>query len=236
MLGLLDLINLRIKPADIDDQSTKFRRSYGAGPSRVVLFLPWNISVKTAARPYILPRRFFSCYETAHGIVSSTPHIPLDCLAAVEKVFADDLEKIRQGGHEPLLIGMSMGNFPATFLANKYGLDLISIASGHSGDWLTFHSPAAAHLRRKATDAGLRESDFKDLLRPVSPVSNLRSLGSGSQFIFGTFDHYIPRYSRDVLIDQIRKERPDIPVTTVPTGHLAAIMLWRCFVRRYDDP
>jgi hypothetical protein len=235
MLGLIDRINLGRGLEALDDQSTSFRRKYGPGQSRVILFLPWNLSIETAERFCLLPRSYFACNETAPGIVSSTPQVPIDSLIATEKLFLGDLDAIRKTGREPLLIGMSMGNFPATYLANKYRLDLISIASGHSGDWLTFNSPAANHIRLKAEAMGLRESDFTALLGPVSPIHNLRSLGPKSQFIFGTFDRYIPKFSRDALIAQLAKERPDIAVTKFPFGHLATIFLWKFLARHYED-
>jgi hypothetical protein len=153
----------------------------------------------------------------------------------MEKALRDDLDTIRNAGRTPLLIGMSMGNFPATYLANEYHLDLISIASGDSGDWLTFNSPAANHIRTKAECAGLKQSDFTTLLRPLSPVNNLSSLGPRSQFIFGTYDRYIPKSSRDALIAQLEKDRPDIPITNVPLGHRATVLLWKFLVRPYED-
>jgi hypothetical protein len=235
MLGLLDAIHLRRRIKLLDDQSVAFRRKYGTSQSRVILFLPWGISIERAEFLRLLPASYFSCYETPQGIVSSTPRIPVDSLTGLEKAFQDDLGTIRNAGRKPLLIGMSMGNFPATYLANKHGLDLISIASGHSGDWLTFNSPAASHIRSKAESAGLSQSDFTGLIAPLSPVNHLAHLGSGSQFIFGTYDHYIPKQSREILIARLGKERPDIPITKVPLGHLATIVLWKFLVRAYED-
>jgi hypothetical protein len=234
MLGLLDRIHLRRRLKSLDDQSVAFRRKYGADRSRVILFLPWGMAIERAESLHLLPAAYFSCYETPQGIVSSTPQIPIDCLIGIEEAFQDDLDQIRSAGKAPLLIGMSMGNFPATYLANKYRLDLISIASGHSGDWLTFNSPAASHIRSKAESAGVSQSDFTALIAPLSPVNNLGYLGSRSQFIFGTYDHYIPEQSREILIAQLGSERPDIPITKVPLGHLATIVLWKFLAQPYE--
>jgi hypothetical protein len=234
MLGLFDRISMR-DIESFDDHSTSFRRKQGNSQSRVILFLPWNISLERAEQLRLLPRSYYVCNEIPQGIVSSAPHIPIDCLTALEGAFQDDLKAIRNSGREPLLIGMSMGNFPATYLANKYELDLISVASGHSGDWLTFNSLAARHIRLKAEAMGLKESDFTALLQPLSPVNNVRSLGPGSQFIFGAFDRYIPQYSRERLITKLRKDRPDIPITIAPLGHVATIFLWKLLARSYKD-
>jgi hypothetical protein len=235
MLGLLDRIFLRSGIKSADDQSVSFRRKHGPGRSRVIIFLPWDMSIERAEALHLFPDSYFACYEMPKGIVSSTPQIPVDCLTEIENTIQDDLDKIHSIGKTPLFIGMSMGNYPATYLANKYRFDLISIVSGHSGDWLTFNSPAASHIRSKAESAGLGQSDFTALLSPLSPLNNLRYLGTHSQFIVGTFDHYIPKQSRDALIAGLGKDRPDIPIIRVPLGHLATILLWKYLVRPYED-
>jgi hypothetical protein len=235
MLGLFDRIHLRRQLSLLDDQSVAFRRKYGESQSRVILFLPWGMSIERAEFLHLVPKYYLGCYETPQGIVSSSPQIPVDCLIGIEKALQNDLDKIYRAGKAPLLIGMSMGNYPATYMANKHRLDLISIASGHSGDWLTFNSPAARHIRRKAESLGLSQSDFTDLLAPLSPVNNLRGLGSRSQFIFGSYDHYIPQYSRDILIAELGSERPDLPIIKAPLGHLATILLWKLLAQHYED-
>ncbi|WP_298243066.1 hypothetical protein [uncultured Bradyrhizobium sp.] len=235
MLGLIDCLSLWRKIDELDDQSVSSRRKVGNAQSRIIVFLPWNVSIETAEALRLLPNSYFACNETPDGIVSSTPEVPVQCLAEAEKVFVQDLATIRKSGRDPLLIGLSMGNFAATYLANKYHLDLISVASGHSGDWLTFNSPASRHLRLKAEAAGLQEADFVARLHSISPVNNLCSLGAASQFIFGNFDHYIPQYSRDALIAELRQNRPDIPIVKVPFGHVVTILLWKFLAHDYRD-
>jgi hypothetical protein len=231
MFGSIDYIQMQRRTAsDFDDQSVEVRKIAGDLSSHVVVFLPWSLKFETAKALHILPRHYFACYEMPPGIVSSTPHVPVSCLRVIEAAFEHDCRAISGRGEKPLLVAMSMGNFPATYLANKFSLDLISIASGHRGDWLTFHSPAAAHIRRKAEAAGWRESDFTAPIEALSPIANISGIGKQSRFLIGDYDVYIPSASRALLMAHVRKVRPDIAIRRIPFGHLSTIMLWRWMI------
>jgi hypothetical protein len=232
MFGTLDWLRLvRRERLDFDDQSIDLRRVPGDANSPVVVFLPWTMDFELAVRLRILPARFHVCYEMPAGIVSSLPDTPVRCLRVVEAAFELDRLQILATRQRPTLVAMSMGNFPATYLANKFGYDLISIASGHSGDWLTFHSPAAAHIRHKAEQAGYVEADFAEPLAKLSPVNNILNLGACSRFLLGSHDLYIPEFSRRLLVAEQQRVRPDLVVKWVPFGHLATILLWQLLLK-----
>lgn len=233
MVGLFDyLLMLPKHNESFDDQSLEFRRVAGSHENDTVVFLPWSMRFETARALGITPAKYHACYELPAGIVSSTPNVPVESLHVLHHEFKDDIVNLQRLGKKPRLIGMSMGNFPATFLANRYQLPLLSIASGHRGDWLTFHSPAARHIKYKAEAAGFSEEDFIGPLHDLNPIQNLGSLGLGSTFLFGAYDKFIPPYSRGALITKLTIERPDISVRSVPFGHMVTIMLWKHFCDR----
>ena len=232
MFGTIDYLKLLGRDKEtFDDESTLFRRISGAQSSSTIVFLPWSMRFEKASQLKILPDNFYCCYELPTGIVSSIPEIPEQCLRSMERAFECDLEVLQARKTPPLLLAMSMGNFPATYFANTHRLDLYSIASGHSGDWLTFHSPAAKHIRLKAERAGRVEMDFAVPLRRLSPINNIQMIGQSSRFLFGTYDRYIPFASREALISKLSVERPLIPVQQIPFGHMATILLWKRFIK-----
>jgi formylmethanofuran dehydrogenase subunit E-like metal-binding protein len=124
-----------------------------------------------------------------------------------------------------------MGTFPATYLANKYRLRLLSITSGHSGDWLTFHSPAARHVKETAISKGHTEQEFSQTLAPYNPIANVKALDNNSLFISGKNDLIIPAQSRNQLALKLSADRPEIEQRIVPYGHVCTLLFWQ----RYCD-
>lgn len=233
MLGFLDKIALRLtRMAAFDDMSLDCRRVAGFADASSIIFLPWNTQFETAKTLRLLPRSFFSCYEMPAGIISSKPSIPARAVERMSVTVRADVDAIRARGFAPRFVAMSIGNFPATYLANVLRADLLSIASGDRGEWLTFNSPASRHIRAKAERLGHTIPEFEATLRDMNPVSNLADIGPESCFLFGAHDHFIPRESREALIERVRSQRPSLPIKIVPLGHLCTILNWQRLVPR----
>ena len=139
-----------------DDSCLTFRRVQGNGRAPVICFLPWKASLMTASRFGVVPKDNLACYELPSAIVSSEPEL---CVRAFHVIIDDALRLIREVGIRPqdlVVIGLSVGTAPATYLANHIGARLYSVASADYGHLMLWQSPRAA--------AGQSARDRKGLL------------------------------------------------------------------------
>lgn len=210
-----------------DDESVAVRRKLGSGKKPVVVFLPWYVSLERAEKLGLLPPHYLAAYEMPAGIISSSPDI---CVESTRQVVAD-FEALTEPDHPrqaPLvLVGLSIGNVPATYLANKHRLRLISVSSGARGEWLIFNSRAAVHIKRKASRKGNTPEMFETALKGWNPIDNLKGIDERSTFVFGRFDSFVARESQLALIEQIHQDSPSSTIWQLPLGHRGAILAWR---------
>lgn len=211
---------------NFDDQDTSFRRIDGNSESSYIYFLPWNVNYTTARRLRLIRTDFNACYEIPKAIVSSTPN---KCVESLQNIHSDFDKFIEARGIDKTSfcnIGLSMGNFPATYISNTNNMRLISVASGDRGERLVFSSPAARAIRMKAENKGYHQDDFRKLLEPYNPINNIFNLSAESHFIFGIRDAFIPKPSRDSLVSTLKEHRPEIPVDLLPFGHVMTLLNW----------
>lgn len=208
-----------------DDESVAVRRKDGNGRKNIIIFLPWNLPIRIAERLNLIPPDHMAAYQMPNGIISS---IPEKCVESIQHIEADFTQLLStKSGDDCTLVGLSIGNFPATYLANKYGLRLLSVASGARGDWLIFNSRAATHIRDRALKRGHSIDSFAPVLKGWNPIENLSQLGPRSKFVLGMFDSFVPRESQRALIEQLRSDSPQTDVWQLPLGHRATIWAWR---------
>ncbi len=195
-----------------NDTDISISRIDGNGRAPVIGFLPWTTPFRLAAAMSLVPRDYIACYELPSGIVSSEPEVGVEaCRRLVEDAIAT-IVRARVRPSRVSVVGLSLGNGPATYLANRLGARLTSIASGDRGDLLLWQSPGSRHIKEKAIRKGYSLSDFTEAMRGYHPVENLTDLASGSSFVFGTRDELIPKTRRDGLLDALRSgaHAPDI--------------------------
>ena len=141
-----------------------FRRIDGDKRSRVLYFLPWHLPYELAKRAGMLPLNFLACYQMPISIISS---IPQRCVDAMELLVADADDVVSAAGankKQMLIVGLSIGNFPATILANRWGTRLCSVCSADRGDWMIWESPAAQSVKAQAIAEGFTQTDFERTL------------------------------------------------------------------------
>src|SRR5690606_17660476 len=114
---------------------------------QLVCFLPWLLSYGNCRKARLLPPNLLAAYEMPHGIVSSSPET---CVAALQVVVDDFLELMLERSLQPAkltLLGLSIGNFAATYIANMIGARLWAVAPGDRGEVLLWNSSIARGLR-----------------------------------------------------------------------------------------
>jgi hypothetical protein len=202
-----------------DDASLEYRKVAGNGRAPVVCFLPWLTPFRLAQRMGLVPRDFLVCYEMPPAIVSSEPEL---CVKALRRV-VDDAEnlfvKLDTRRSELLVIGLSLGNAPATYFANGVGARLCSIGSADRGDLLLWESPATRPIKDRAMSKGLDLADFACASRGYHPAENLAGLPHGCKFAMGKWDDCIPAPRRRALAAAVRKHARGSTIVSVDGGH-----------------
>src|SRR5206468_9948454 len=102
-------------------------------------------------------------YEMPSAIVSSEPERCVQAMLALvqdaERLLAD-----RGVAEDALIVGLSIGSYPATYLANRIGARLCSVASADRADVAIWESPATCIIKRRAVHKGYQLSHYSDAL------------------------------------------------------------------------
>lgn len=224
MFDLIDRILIARRIGD-DDWTLSSRRVDGQPGARVIYFLPWNTSYRLARHAGFLPLPFLAAYEAPPSIVSSDPKL---CVAAVNRLADDAVELVRANGlkgSDVLVVGLSVGTYPATYLANRLGARLCSVTSADRGDLMIWQSPAAWRVKQRALARGYCLLDYARALRGYNPIENLKGLASGSTFMIGVRDLLVPLPRSQKLVDAARSALPRVDVITTEAGHVRTLGL-----------
>jgi pimeloyl-ACP methyl ester carboxylesterase len=224
MLDLLDLILLR-RGVPADDRSVAFRRIDGEARSRVIYFLPWNTTYSLARQAGFTPLEFLAAYEMPRAIVSSDPELSVQALRGV----VDDAEALLASkGIEPkdaVLVGLSVGSFAATYLANRIGARLCAVAPSDRADMMMWQSPAARIIKRRALQKGLRLAHYSRVMAGYHPIHNLAGIAPNSVFVMGRKDPFVPSPRRAALQRAIETNARDARIIKLDAGHFRTLVL-----------
>jgi hypothetical protein len=208
-----------------DDSSLAFQRVQGNGKAPVICFLPWKASLLTARRFGVVPKDNLACYELPSAIVSSEPEL---CVRAFHAIIDDALRLIREVGIRPqnlVVMGLSVGTAPATYLANLIGARLYSVASADYGHLMLWQSPATLLVKARAIEKGYTLANFADAMDGRHPVENLLNLRKGSVFLFGDRDLLVPAPRRKALTDAVRSLAGRAQIVALNHGHVETMVL-----------
>jgi hypothetical protein len=223
MLDLLDLLLLK-RGLPGDDRSLSFRRIDGDQNAKVIYFLPWHTPFSVCRQAGFTPLDFLACYEMPRAIVSSDPELGVK---AMRLLVADAEALLAARGPAPekaLIVGLSVGTYPAIYLANRIGARLCAVAAADRGDLMLWQSPAARIVKRRAIQRGVRLWQFSQAMLGCHPVQNLAGLGRDSLFVVGARDPFIPPRRRMALLQAIERYAPATHVATVAGGHVKTLM------------
>jgi hypothetical protein len=223
MLDLVDMLLLR-RGIPADDRSLAFRRIDGNPSSKVVCFLPWHTPFRLARATGLLPVDFLAAYETPTSILSSEPAL---CVEAMLALVADATEILTAHGvsaRDALIVGLSVGSYPAVNLANRIGACVCAVASADRGDRVIWESIATRIVKRRAIQKGYGLGHYSEALQGTHPAENLRGLAPNSLFVFGRHDPFIPAPRVNGLLRAIDDHAPRAHVIKIRGGHLKTLI------------
>jgi len=207
--------------------SDRFFRIDGRPEARVINFLPWNTPLRMARLTGLVALDYLACYEMPASIVSP---VPANSIKAVCDIL-DDVEVLvsrrRLDRSSLVLVGLSIGNFPATVLANLWNAGLCSVCSADRAAHMIWESPAAAAGRAEAEATGYRRSDFEWAFRGYDPIDNLAGIDAASAFYISENDPFVPSARTAKLVEAVKVIHPQMHVHSSPKGHLRAMVASR---------
>lgn len=223
MLDLLDLLLLK-RGLPSDDRTLSFRRIDGDANAKVIYFLPWHTPFSICHQAGFTPLDFLACYEMPCGIVSSDPELGV---RAMRLLVADAEALLTARGiaaAQALIVGLSVGTYPAIYLANRIGARLCAVAAADRGDLMLWQSPAARIIKRRAMQRGLRLWQFSKAMLGYHPAQNLAGIARDSVFVVGERDPFVPPRRRAGLLAAIERSAPGARVASVAGGHVKTLM------------
>ena len=161
MFDLLDLFLLR-RGIPADDRTIDFRRIDGNPHSKVIYFLPWHTPFSFAKQFGFIALDYLACYEIPPALVSSEPEF---CVKALQGLVNDAEALLAANGVQPteaIIVGLSVGNFPATYLANRIGARLCSVAPSDRADLMLWQSPAARIVKPRGAEGLFPVALYRD--------------------------------------------------------------------------
>jgi hypothetical protein len=226
MLDLLDLLLLR-RGLALDDRTLAFRRIEANPRSRVIYFLPWNTPFGLAQRAGLLPLDFLAAYEMPAAIVSSEPELSVRAMMGL----VADAEALLLGrGVAPsdaAIVGLSVGTFPATYLANRLGARLCAVTPADRADLMVWQSPAARLVKRRAMAKGFQFHHYSQATAGCHPIENLTGIAPDSLFVLGTRDPFVPPRRTAGLLEALRRHAPAAQVIKLRCGHFRTLLASR---------
>ena len=224
MLDLLDLLLLK-RGLPPDDQTLTFRRIDGDANAKVIYFLPWHTPFSVCRQAGFTPLDFLACYEMPCAIVSSDPELGV---RAMRLLVADAEALLMARGVAPseaLIVGLSVGSYPAVYLANRIGARLCAVAAADRGDLMLWQSPATRIIKRRAIHRGVRLWEFSKAMLGYHPAQNLAGIARASVFVVGESDPFIPSRRRAGLLQAIERFAPAVHIASVAGGHVKTLMM-----------
>jgi hypothetical protein len=224
MLDFVDLLLLR-RGIPADDWTLSFRRIDGHAASRVIYFLPWHTRFAFARRTGIAPLDFLACYEMPPAIVSSEPAL---CMQAMLGLVLDAERLLNDRGlpgKDATIVGLSVGSYPATYLANRIGARLCSVASSDRGDLAIWESPATRLIKYRAIKRGYRLCHYSQALSGSHPAQNLTGIAPDSIFVVGIRDPCVPHQRNAGLLQAIEACVRKAQVIKLDAGHFKTLVV-----------
>jgi hypothetical protein len=223
MFDLVDMLLLR-RGIPADDGLATFRRTDGDPSSKVIYFLPWHTPFSIARAAGFLPLDFLAAYEMPPSIVSSEPALCVEAMMAL----ASDAERLLGDhgvtGKNAIIIGLSVGSYPATYLASRIGGCLCAVASADRGDLVIWESFATRIIKHRAVQKGYGLAHYTKALQGTHPVENLCGLAPNSLFVFGHRDPFVPAARTNGLLWALDKYAPRAHVAKVHGGHFKTLV------------
>jgi pimeloyl-ACP methyl ester carboxylesterase len=223
MFDLLDLLLLK-RGLPADDQTLNFRRIDGNPQSKIIYFLPWHTPLAFARSTGMAPLDFLAAYEMPPAIVSSDPARSVEALHGLVEDAKALLAASGVARSDAVIVGLSVGTYAATYLANQLKARLCFIAGADRADLMMWQSPAARIVKRRAIQKGYRWSHYAKAMLGFHPIQNLSEIARDSLFVLGRRDPFVPQRRAEGLVRAIEKQAACARVVSLDCGHLRTMM------------
>jgi hypothetical protein len=235
LLAMFDLLDRFLLQRCVPDDDGAVEAPHVGGSGRapaVISFLPWNTSLNFARRVGLFDDRHFACFETPSAVASANP---ARCVLALETLVAKAEAQVHRARLDPCelwIIGYSLGTYPATVLANRLGSLLYAVTPADRGDLMMWESDAALKIKQRARARGFELCDFTRAMKGYHPIENLADLASGSTFIVGLTDPFVPAERRQSLLDGVRGMSQSARIIEMPGGHVRTLVHGARYIHR----
>jgi fermentation-respiration switch protein FrsA (DUF1100 family) len=159
-----------------------------------------------------------------------------DCSARALNSLIEEADTVakqaRNEGGEIVFVGYSLGTYPAAVLANRYRARLFAVSPSDRADLMLWESDAVAAIRSQAEKLGFTLKDFSNFLEGLNLVDNLENLASGSTFIFGKNDPFVPAIRTETLQRAISHTNPNLRNIILQGGHVRTLIVGAALVHR----
>jgi pimeloyl-ACP methyl ester carboxylesterase len=201
-----------------------FRRIDGNPSSKIVYFLPWHTPFSIARGAGFLPLGFLAAYEMPPSIVSSEPARCVEAMVALVSDAEQLLSDHGVPGKNAVIIGLSVGSYPAIYLASRIGGRLCAIASADRADLVIWESIATRIIKHRAIQKGYDLPHYSKALQGTHPAENLRGLAPSSLFVFGRRDPFVPGARTNGLLRALDMHAPRANVVKIHGGHFKTLV------------
>ena len=224
MLDLLDLLLLK-RGLPSDDRTLSFRRIDGDANAKVIYFLPWHTPFGICRQAGFTPLDFLACYEMPCGIVSSDPELGVK---AMRLLVADAEALLTARGiaaAQALIVGLSVGTYPAIYLANRIGARLCAVAAADRGDLMLWQSPPRASSSDARCSAACGCGNFPSRCWDTIPPRTLRASPPTASLWWVSATRSFHRGGRRGCLRPSRRYAPGARVASVAGGHVKTLMM-----------
>jgi pimeloyl-ACP methyl ester carboxylesterase len=223
MFDIADMLLLR-RGVPADDGLPTYRRVDGNPTSKVIYFLPWHTPFSIARAAGFLPLDFLAAYEMPPSIVSSEP---VRCVESMMALVSDAEQLLGDhgvAGKKAVIIGLSVGSYPAAYLASRIGGRLCAVASADRADLVIWQSFATRIIKHRAQQKGYGLPDYSKALQGTHLADNLRGLAPNSLFLFGRRDPFVPAARTNGLMCALETNAPRAHIAKVDGGHFKTLV------------
>ncbi|NQV90944.1 prolyl oligopeptidase family serine peptidase [Candidatus Woesearchaeota archaeon] len=226
--GLCDLINAtRHKeihnPKEFNLEFKKHERILGT-QNLWVCFLPWHVNIDIAKSHNLLPEYTdYVAYEIPTGIVNPNPHVTKIVLNSLIEDFEVNYSQ-RNNIH---ILGMSLGQYPAIFIANQFDTKkLVVVTPGSKLGACLWDGIATSQVKEHATRLGIgTHQEYDSVLSGTNPIENIRSLPRDLELYIGTNDYYIRKKYGFEFLNALEAQGKNARVRTYQgKGHILTLL------------
>jgi len=189
-----------------------------------VCFLPWNISFESASKLNLIPKKKkVIVYEMPCGIINPVPKLSKKIMLNIVADLKNNIDLEQKFS----VMGLSIGIYPAFYVANHFNVDkLVILAPGaYLGESL-WEGVATQEVKRRAVNQGcLTFKEYDKEIRGTNPIENLDDLPKDIEIYISTNDNFIKTKFGEKVINKLNeKEKNPVVKYFKGKGHVLGLV------------